>query len=788
MAVLTLALGIGANTTAFSWLNAILLNPLPGVAGADMLVSITGATRAQPLISFSHQDYRDYRDRNQSLSGFIAFDDVALSLSGEEAPERVWGQIVSGNFFDVLGVRARYGRTFLPDEDKAPGTHPVAVISHELWQERFHGEPFAAGRIINLNNHPFTVVGIAPPEFQGTVTGLRFDVWVPIMMQRQIVPGTDRLEQRGNRWLNVMGRVKPDVSLKQARAEFSVIADQLARAYPDTNDGVRIEIYPLWKAPGGASEVMGSVLLALMALMGVVLLIACANVANLLLARATSRRKEIAIRIALGAKRAALIRQLLVESILLALMSGAVGVVISLWTTGLLVALAPPIEIPFRINVAPDARVLAFTLAVSIATGLAFGLAPALNATRAELAPALKDEAAGGVGGRKTWLRNALVVAQVSLSLVLLVAAGLFLRSLQKAQGFYPGFNPRNVLLMGVDLFPSGYSPEQGQRFFRQLVEQLESLPGVRSATLSRRVPLGFGGYSTTSIRVEGFQPAKDEEVWTYSNTIGPNYFRTMEIPLLRGRDFTQRDNENGSQVAIVNDSFASRFWKGGDPIGKRVEYGTGWVTVVGVARDSRYRRLVEPPSPMLFRPVLQSYQPSSYIHVRSGTDPRALAPAVQGVVRSLDPNLPVFNIQTLEAHISASSFQQRLAGSLLGVFGMLALTLAAVGLYGVISYAVGQRTREIGIRVALGAQEGDILRLVVRLGVGLAMFGVGIGLAAAVALSRLLTGLLFGITSTDPITYFVVAAMLVSVALLASYIPALRATRIDPMAALRYE
>jgi putative ABC transport system permease protein len=298
--------------------------------------------------------------------------------------------------------------------------------------------------------------------------------------------------------------------------------------------------------------------------------------------------------------------------------------------------------------------------------------------------------------------------------------------------------------------------------------------------------PWVSAGYSTTSIRVEGFQPVKDEEVWTYSNTIGPNYFRTMEIPLLRDRDFTQRDNENGPQVAIVNDSFASRFWKGEDPIGKRVEYGTGWVTVVGVARDSRYRRLVEPPSPMLFRPVLQSYQPSSYIHVRTGTDPRALAPAVQGVVRSLDPNLPVFNIQTLEAHISASSFQQRLAGSLLGVFGMLALTLAAVGLYGVISYAVGQRTREIGIRIALGAQEGDILRLVVRLGVGLAMFGVG--LAAAVALSRLLTGLLFGITPTDPVTYFAVAAMLVSVALLASYIPALRATRIDPMAALRYE
>ena len=372
VAVLTLALGIGANTTAFSWLNAILLNPLPGVAGADKLVSITGATRAQPLISFSHQDYRDYRDRNQSLSGFIAFDDVALSLSGAEAPERVWGQIVSGNFFDVLGVRALHGRTFLPDEDKAPGAHPVAVVSQELWQERFHGESFGAGRSITLNNQPFTVVGIAPPEFQGSVTGLRFDVWIPIMMQRQIVPGTDRLEQRSNRWLNAMGRLKPGLSLEQTRAEFSLIASQLAREYPDTNDGVRIEIYPLWKAPGGASEVMGSVLMALMALMGVVLLIACANVANLLLARATSRRKEIAIRVALGAKRAALIRQLLVESILLALMSGAVGVVISLWTTGLLVALAPPIEIPFRMNAAPDARVLAFTLVVSIATGLRF--------------------------------------------------------------------------------------------------------------------------------------------------------------------------------------------------------------------------------------------------------------------------------------------------------------------------------------------------------------------------------------------------------------------------------
>jgi predicted permease len=792
VAVLTLALGIGANATIFSWLNAVLLDPLPGVAAPHELVSVHGTSRAQPIISLSYPDFVDFRDRNRSFAGIFAAEESAVSLrAGEAPPERVWAQFVSGNFFDTLGVRALHGRTFLPAEDRTPGTHPVAVISAALWQRRFGGDPDVLGTPITINNRAFSIIGVAPPDFGGSDVGLRFEVWIPMMMVDVFAPGQNRIQTRGNRWFSAHARLKPGVTLAQAQAEMDGLAQQLAREFPQTNDGIGVTMAPLWKSPRSAQEILGPVLLLLMGVVGVVLLIACANVANLLLARATGRRKEIAVRLALGAGRARLVRQMLTESTLLALLGGAAGVAIAFWTSGLLMLMVPPTDFPVAMDLRVNPSVLAFTFGVALLTGLIFGLAPALQATRADLVAALKDEAASvSSGRRKGWLRNSLVVAQVSLSLVLLIAAGLFLRSLRAVHTFDLGFNPQNVLLVSTDLFPNGYDSAKGRQFYEELLRRVEQLPGVRAATLSRRVPLGFGGTSSTTFTVEGYEPAKDEQVWSFIYNVGPNYLRAMEIPLARGRDFSVEDRRGAPAVAVINETLASRYWKDAHPVGRRFQFGDGeeWITIVGVARDSKYRTLNERPSPMIFLPVLQFYRGDLNLHVRAAGDPTALTAAVTGEIRAMDPNLPVFNIRTMEGNIRAASFQQRMASGLLGVFGFLALGLAAVGIYGVISYSVGQRMQEMGIRIALGAQRADILRLIVGQGMRLIAIGLAIGLAAAFGAARLMASLLFGVSATDTVTFAALPLLLAGVALLACYVPARRATRIDPIRALRYE
>ncbi|HEX9760871.1 MAG TPA: ADOP family duplicated permease [Candidatus Acidoferrales bacterium] len=789
VAVLTLALGIGANATIFSWLNAVLLEPIPGAEAPSELVMVSGTSRAQANISLSYPDFKDLRSRAQSFTGMTMQEENAFALAGDGPPERIYGQFVSGSFFDVLGVRMLRGRGFLPEEDEVPGKHPVAVISYPFWQRKFGGDEGIVGRTITLNNQALTVVGVAPPEFQGSFTGLIFEVWMPVMLEPTFFPGSTNLENRGNRWFTAVARLKPGVTVGQAQAELSTLAQQISAENPNTNEGIGAVVHRFSEAPRGAQSVLRPVLLMLMGVVGVVLLIACANVANLLLARATGRRKEIAVRLALGASRARLMRQLLTESALLGLMAGAVALVITFWTSGLLFALVPATDMPIYLDLQLNTRVLVFTLAMAVLTGLVFGFAPALNATRAELTTALKDESGSVAGGRtKGWLRNSLVVVQVTLSLVLLIAAGLFLRSLDKAQTFNPGFNPRGVLLAGIDLLPSGYTSQQGRQFYEQLIERLDTIPGVTSAALSRRVPLGFGGSSSSSMRVEGYEPAQDEQVWSFIYNVGPDYLRTMEIPLVRGREFTREDKLGQTLVAVINETLVERYWKDRDPIGSRIFFGPDPITIVGVARNSKYRQLNEAPAPMVYLSLLQFYRSDANLHVRTDGDPMALAGPVQEVIRSLDPNLPVYALRTLEGNIEAASFQQRLAGNLLGVFGALALLLAAVGIYGVISYAVGQRTHEIGIRMALGAQPRDILRLVVGHGMLLTGIGLVLGTGAAFGAAQLMSSLLFGVGATDPLTFVGVPIVLGAVALLACWLPAHRATRVDPIKALRYE
>jgi predicted permease len=788
IAVLTLALGVGANTTMFSWVSAVLLNPMPGALRPEEIVTFSPASATQAILSVSYPNFVDFRDRNDVLAGLIVTDLVAVSLGGVERSERAWGQLVSANFFDVLGVPMQAGRGFIPEEDKAPMRDAVVVISDGLWERRFSRDPRVVGQTLLLNNRPFAIIGVASPEFQGTYTGLGLDLYVPIMMQEVVLPGGSRLQQRGNSWLDSWARLKPGVSRQQAEAALNGLAQQMGREFPETA-GMTVSLLPLWNAQQGATSVLGPVLIMLLAVAGVVLLIACANIANLLMARAAGRRREIAVRLSLGAGRARLVRQLLTESLMLAVMGSALGVLLTLWTSGLLAKLAPPTGFPVHLNPSVDDRVLLFALGVCVITAVLFGLAPALQSTRSDVSAALKEEA-GSVSSSKGRgrMRRGLAVAQVSLSMLLLVAAGLFLRSIVKAQTFDPGFNPHSVLLTSMDLFTAGYDRARGMQFQQQLLDRVAAIPGVESVTLARRVPLGLAGRSSTGIEVEGYQPAKDETVWSYLNNVGPDYFRTMQIPIRRGRDFQRRDAPESQRVVIINEALARRYWKGREPVGTSIGLGEEKLTVVGVVGDSKFRQLNEAPMPFFYLPLTQYYRSDVTLHARTSGDPAASTAAVRAAVASLDSSLALFDVRPLDVHIQAASFQQRMSGTLLAVFGALALVLAAIGIYGVIVYGVAQRAREIGIRVALGAQRRDVAWLILSQGLRLALAGIGVGLVAATAAMQGVRTLLFGVSAFDPLTYLAVSSSLATVALLACWIPARRATRIDPMVALRYE
>ncbi len=800
VAILTLALGIGANSTIFSWINATLLNPIPGVSHASEYVEL--------VTGVSYPDYVDLRDRNHTLSALVACDLFPMDLTGNGKPQHVWGVFSTANYFDGLGVRPILGRGFSAEEDQKPDGAPVVVLSDQLWKTRFAGERSVIGHVIQLNKHPYTVIGVAPPAFEGTQASLRADLWVPASMVQQLHE-VDLLPARGDTWLLATGHLKPGVTREQAQADLNVVMQQIARQYPDEHEGDNsITLDPLWRAPFGANYYIHTILILLMALSGVVLLLACANVANLLLVRSVARQREMAIRLSIGATRWRLVRQLLVESLILAACGGAIAMLFTIWTDRTLDDFVPSSGLPLSMSVHVDRTVLLATFVISLITTAVFAVLPALRSSAFEPMAVLKEESSGlGGGVHKARLSSVLVVAQVAMSLLLLVAAGLFIRSVRAARNFNPGFNPHNVLLYSYDLRGVGYDSEAGIEFHRQLLAKLAALPGVQSATLINRRRAswaalsgkGAGGSSTHTIPLsylgsrivqpEGYVAKPHEAMDVQSADVAPGYLRTMQIPLIAGREFSWSDTDKSQLVAIVNQEFAKCYWPGQDAIGEKLQVdGDRWFTVVGIAQDSDYDSLGENTKSFLYLPLTQSYYASVTIEVRTFGNSLLLARPVEQAVHSLDADLPLFDLATLESRIQLATTAQRMGGTFVGGFGIIALILAAIGIYGVLAYTTRQRTREIGVRIALGAEPRSVFALVLTQGARLAVSGIAIGLSASYVLTRALSSELFGVSATDPLTYAGVALLLSGVTLLACYIPARRAMRVDPMVALRHE
>jgi putative ABC transport system permease protein len=778
VAVLTLALGVGANTAIFSVVNAVLLRPLP-FAEPDQLVRVyekrpkLGRTRNV----VSAPDFIDWRGQSQTFDSMAAYNGWGASLTGDGEPQRITGALASADLFRVLRAEPMLGRAFAAEEDR-PGAPRVVVISHGLWRRRFGADPSAVGKAVTLGGEPYTVVGVMPPAFQ--FPDPETEVWAPLALDPQ-----DQ-SSRGSHYLSVVARLKTGVTREQAQAEMDAIAGRLEQQY-QVNTGHGVNVFALH------DEVVGGVrksLFVLLGAVGFVLLIACANVANLLLARGAARQAEIAVRTALGASRWRVVRQLLTESLLLFVWGGALGLLLAVWGVDLFVALSPP-GTPRVHEIRADAWVFGFTFLVSLATGVVFGLLPALQASKPDLHAALKEGGRDRLGGgSRTRLRGLLVVAEVASAVVLLVGAGLLLKSFVRLRQVSPGFDTANVLTMQLSLPPSRYRDGASQAaFFRQLLQRVEALPGVRAAGAVAGLPL-TGNMASRYFEIEGRPPRPAGEGLNANfNLASPGYFRALGVPLVSGRQFDERDASGAPEVVVVNETMARRFWPDEDPLGKRLRIANNpWRTVVGVVADVKNDGLSAEPKPEMFYPLLQSPLPFMTLVVRTDTDPKTLAAAVGREVRAVDADEPVYDVKTMDERLAESVSPQRLTTLLVGVFAALAMTLAGVGIYGVISYSVAQRTREMGVRMALGAQKGDVLKLVLRQGLLLALAGVLIGLAGAFALTRVMSGLLYGVSVTDPATFAGVAVMLTAVALVACLVPALRAARVDPMVALRYE
>ena len=799
VAVASLALGIGANTTIFTLINAVFLNPIPVQRPSELVALYTvDESAANPfsnLNPLSRPNYLDLREQSGVFTDLCSYTfpfPVNLATGGE--PEQVFTELVTGNYFELLGVKPHQGRFFYPDEDVTPGTHPVVVMGHGLWQRRFGGDSGLIGREIQINGNALTVVGVAPEGFKGVNAIGGPEVWVPTMMHQQLLPEQFKrwFDDRRALLFSTAGRLEPGATLEQARAQLETIAARLEKEYPEPNKGRGIAVMPLAQAtifPGlrGFLVLGGAVL---MGVVGMVLLIACSNVANLLIAKATHRRKEIAVRLAMGAPRQRLVRQLLTESVLLGLAGGALGLVVAHWGRDFIWSFRPIFVPQNLLDLALDGRVLGFTLVVALATGVLFGLAPALQGSRPGVIGALKEEHRGGPGGRRRFtLRGFLVVAQVALSFVALVAAGLFLRSLRGAHEIDPGFETEKLAVVIVSPGQNGYDQPRGEQFYRDVVERVAVLPGVYSVSLATNLPL-FGGFART-VYVEGKDTAGDDKgKLTQSNTVDLGFFATAGIPIVQGRDFTDVDRQDSLPVAIVNQEMAQTHWPGADPIGKRFRlYGDDFFReVVGVARTAKYVTLGEDPQSCFYLPLRQNYSDAMAVYVRSSGDAGVALAAAEREIRELDPSVPRTFSLTVGQVIDQSLWASKLGAGLLAVLGGLALLLAAVGLYGVMAFSVSQRTREIGIRMAIGAARRDVLRLVVRQAMALVGIGAGVGLLASLAISRAVSTLLYGVSPTDPATFVGVPLLLAAVALMASCLPALRASRVDPVVALRAE
>jgi predicted permease len=789
-AVLSLALGIGANTTIFSWVQAVLLRPIPGATDPGNLVIAAMENREGQSRSWSYPNYKDLRDRS-TLVDYVGQDDQSLSIAVDATAERAWGGLVTGNFFEVMGVRAAAGRVFTAQDDLTPGGHPVVVLSYAYWQRRFAGSPAVVGKQVTVNNVPMTVIGVAQEGFLGSFLGVSTAAWLPMMMQREVMGG-DRLNARGNGWMQSIGRLKPGVSRAQAQAEAASVMAQLESEYRNNNDGRRLRLVETWAAPFGAATALAPVLAVLSVLVVLVLVIACANVANLLLSKAVGRRREVAVRLSLGASRGRLVRQLMTESMALAAVAGALGIAMAYWTMDVIMAFVPPIDIPIDLGLRMDQTTMVFALAISVVTGVLFGLAPALQASKPETIHALKEEGNRGSGGRTGQrLRNALVVAQVAVCLVLLVGAMLFLRSFREARTLSPGFDVAGAATASVDLFPSGYVGERSHDFQRRALAAVEALPGVTSAAFTNRIPMVIGGNSSTTVGVDGYVPRENEEITINYTVVGARYFETLAIPMRAGREFGALDTPASPAVVVINESMARRYWPEGKALGGRLRMGDGTIEVIGIAADTKYSSLTERPTAQLFFPMAQRNASTIRLIARTSGDPAALVGGLRDAIRALDANLPVYDARTMQEHMQGALFVQRMAADLLGAMGVLALLLAAIGLYGVIAYAVSQRTQEMGIRLALGASPSSILGMIVGQGMRLTAIGLAVGLVLALgAFGSIgaMRSLLPGISPLDPLTFIAVPAVLAAIALVASWIPARRAGRVDPLVALRVD
>ncbi len=813
VALLSLAFGIGANTAIFTLVDQVLLRLLP-VKDPQQLVLLWGRGphygSNNGRYKLSYPMYKDISANNQVFSGMFARWNTSMSVSAEGKTERVEGELVSGSYFPVLGVGAALGRVLTPDDDKTPGGHPLAVISYRYWVSRFARNSNVIGKKILVNGYPLTIVGVSQGGFDGTSPGYAPQIRVPLVMKAEMDPvgaGFDyNFTSRRGRWINVFGRLKPGVTAQQAKASLQPFFHQMlemeirekgfARAAPETRQRfltMWIDLLPASKGDSNLRRQFSSALLVLTAIVGLVLLIACANVANLLIARATARQREIAIRLALGASRSRIISQLLIESLTLATAGGIAGLLLAMWMDQALLGFLPASDAPLAISTTPDARILLFTMGVSLLTGIIFGLAPALQSTRPQLAGTLKEQVGSIAGGASVGIRKTLVVTQVTLSLLLLIGASLFIRSLSNLKDLDPGFKIGNLLEFSVNPTMSGYKPERSLDFYRQLRENLDAIPGVESSTLAVMPVLADDEWDN-SMAVEGFAHKPGNTPDPHMQFITPDFFKTMRIPILAGRDFRMTDAKGAPEVCIVNEKFAKRYFKDGNALGRHVGMGGDPGTklnieIVGIVGDTKYENMRE-------EVPIEVYQPYNQVpfvlgmmgYVRTARQPEQAFSAIRRVVNGLDPTLPVSNMETLEKQQQESLITERLVATLSAGFGILATLLAAIGVYGVMAYLVAQRTREIGVRMALGAATGDVVWLVMKEVLLLAGIGIAIGLPAALALTKFAKAQLFGIQPNDALSMALATLAIAMVAILSGYIPARRATLVDPMRALRWE
>lgn len=786
LAVLCLTLGIGANAAVFSWMEGILFRPYPAVAHQEQLFALAGTARGETeATELSWLDFQDLRRDCSLCEDAFVTKITGSTLSVGDHAEIARGSIVSANYFDAVGVHPILGRGFEPGEDVGSDSHPVVVISYQMWRDRYKGDPEVIGKVQRFNNMPHTIIGVAPQGFYGTFVGWAMQFWVPASMEETFEGGGYKLEDRDARWIEAYVRLKPGVSQSQAQQEISAAAARLETSYPATNRGRSIGIWPLWQTPFNNARTMLPTLEVMVAVVAFVLLIACANVGNLLLVRSFNRRHEMSLRLAIGASRVRLVKQLLTEGLVLAALGTAGGFLVAYWCRHALVLLLPTrsgvaMYLPGQL----DARVMAMSAAVCLVVTLIVGIVPALQTRRLDLAGPLKADSTGVVGARGR--RSGLVVFQVSLSFVLLVGAALLIESLEKIRSTNPGFTTTSVVTTGISLQAAGYDVPRAKVFQDELIDRLSGVPGVKSAAFARVTPLGYGTYSSTPIVVDGYQPSLEEQPSVEYNQVGPEYFATFGIPLFSGREFARADDENAPPVAIVNRTMVQRYWKGEDPVGRRLQVKGRWARVVGVVADSKYESMRETPMPFFYVPLRQDFVRGPALNIRTSEPLPSIQTAVLREVHALDANLALYEMITLQEQVNRSTSPQLVAVTLVSILGGLALLLAGVGLYGVMSYSVAQSRRELGLRMALGADASNLLRLVISRGLRLTAGGVLSGAVAALALTKLLRQLLYNVSPHDPVVFGLSLAVMIMTAIFACLLPAWRASRTDPARVLR--